>query len=123
MEVLKTSQEIVHEGWLIKSPPTKLWRAVIILLCVFFFFFYYTCIYPYHAIRVKLITHILLSFTPQRWRKRWFALRHSGELPGQYFLEYYTDKRCRKLKGHIDLDQCEQVIIANHLYRKYEYSL
>lgn len=28
MEVLKTSQEIVHEGWLIKSPPTKLWRAV-----------------------------------------------------------------------------------------------
>lgn len=28
MEVLKTNQEIVHEGWLIKSPPTKLWRAV-----------------------------------------------------------------------------------------------
>lgn len=28
MEVLKTSQEIVHEGLLIKSPPTKLWRAV-----------------------------------------------------------------------------------------------
>lgn len=28
MEVHKTSQEIVHEGWLIKSPPTKLWRAV-----------------------------------------------------------------------------------------------
>nr|KAF7387632.1 hypothetical protein H0235_018354 [Vespula pensylvanica] len=71
MEVLKTTQEIVHEGWLIKSPPTKLWRA--------------------------------------RWRKRWFALRHSGELPGQYFLEYYTDRRCRKLKGRIDLDQCEQV--------------
>ncbi|XP_015593344.1 GRB2-associated-binding protein 2 [Cephus cinctus] len=71
MEVLKTTQEIVHEGWLIKSPPTKLWRA--------------------------------------RWRKRWFALRHSGELPGQYFLEYYTDRRCRKLKGCIDLDQCEQV--------------
>ncbi|XP_043289355.1 GRB2-associated-binding protein 2 [Venturia canescens] len=71
MEELKTSQEIVHEGWLIKSPPTKLWRA--------------------------------------RWRKRWFALRDSGELPGQYFLEYYTDRRCRKLKGRIDLDQCQQV--------------
>ncbi|NP_001135927.1 daughter of sevenless-like [Nasonia vitripennis] len=71
MEVLKTNQEIVHEGWLIKSPPTKLWRA--------------------------------------RWRERWFTLRHSGELPGQYFLEYYTDKKCRKLKGKIDLDQCEQV--------------
>jgi GRB2-associated-binding protein 1 len=37
------------------------------------------------------------------------VLRHSGELPGQYFLEYYTDRNCRKLKGKIDLDQCEQV--------------
>ncbi|XP_057330706.1 GRB2-associated-binding protein 2 [Microplitis mediator] len=86
MEVLKTSQEIVHEGWLIKSPPTKLWRA--------------------------------------RWRKRWFALRHSGELPGQYFLEYYTDKRCRKLKGHIDLDQCEQVdagLRFENRKQKYQY--
>lgn len=64
--------EIVHEGWLTKSPPTKrIWRA--------------------------------------RWRKRWFVLRHSGELPGQYFLCYYTDRNCRKLKGQIDLDQCEQV--------------
>uniref|UniRef100_A0A1B6D503 PH domain-containing protein n=1 Tax=Clastoptera arizonana TaxID=38151 RepID=A0A1B6D503_9HEMI len=44
-----------------------------------------------------------------RWRKRWFVLRHSGELPGQYFLCYYTDRNCRKLKGQIDLDQCEQV--------------
>ncbi|KAK0079766.1 hypothetical protein PV325_000857 [Microctonus aethiopoides] len=86
MEMLKTSQEIVHEGWLIKSPPTKLWRA--------------------------------------RWRKRWFALRHSGELPGQYFLEYYTDKRCRKLKGHIDLDQCEQVdsgLRFENRKQKYQY--
>jgi len=64
--------EIVHEGWLIKSPPTKrIWRA--------------------------------------KWRRRWFVLKHSGELPGQYFLEYYTDRTCRKLKGKIDLDQCEQV--------------
>lgn len=39
-------------------------------------------------------------------------LKHSGELPGQYFLEYYTDKTCRKLKGKIDLDQCEQVIFV-----------
>lgn len=36
-------------------------------------------------------------------------LRHSGELPGQYFLAYYTDKNRRKMKGRIDLDQCEQV--------------
>lgn len=59
---------------------------------------------------ICLSLHIFLSLILQRWRKRWFALRHSGELPGQYFLEYYTDKRCRKLKGCIDLDQCEQVI-------------
>ncbi|XP_063239900.1 GRB2-associated-binding protein 2 [Bacillus rossius redtenbacheri] len=66
------SLEIVHAGWLTKSPPSKpIWRA--------------------------------------RWRKRWFVLRHSGELPGQYCLEYYTDHNCRKLKGKIDLDQCEQV--------------
>lgn len=76
--------EIVHEGYLKKSPPPKrLWRA--------------------------------------KWRRRWFVLR-SGELPGQYFLEYYTDNSRRKLKGKIDLDQCEQVdagiTFAN---RKFEY--
>ncbi|XP_063845966.1 GRB2-associated-binding protein 1-like [Scylla paramamosain] len=43
-----------------------------------------------------------------KWRMRWFVLR-SGELPGQYFLEYYTDQTRRKLKGKIDLDQCDQV--------------
>ncbi|KAL0273217.1 UNVERIFIED_CONTAM: hypothetical protein PYX00_005946 [Menopon gallinae] len=64
--------EIVYEGWLTKSPPSKgIWKA--------------------------------------RWRRRWFVLRHSGELPGQFFLQYYTDRNCRKLKGTIDLDQCEQV--------------
>ncbi|UXI18868.1 ribosomal protein [Sarcoptes scabiei] len=30
-------------------------------------------------------------------------------IPGQYVLEYYTDSSCKKLKGQIDLDQCEQV--------------
>ncbi|XP_071452647.1 protein daughter of sevenless isoform X2 [Hetaerina americana] len=81
------SLEIVHEGWLIKSPPTKpIWRA--------------------------------------RWRRRWFVLRHSGELPGQYFLEYYTDRNCRKLKGKIDLDQCEQVdagLKFENRKQKYQY--
>lgn len=47
-------------------------------------------------------------------------LRHSGELPGQYFLAYYTDKSRRKMKGRIDLDQCEQVrFIIYHLNFKY----
>ncbi|KAA0189765.1 hypothetical protein HAZT_HAZT007769 [Hyalella azteca] len=43
-----------------------------------------------------------------RWHTRWFVLR-SGDLPGQYLLEYYVDKTRKKLKGRIDLDQCEQV--------------
>lgn len=32
-----------------------------------------------------------------------------GEIPEQFCLEYYADRKCRKLKGVIDLDQCEQV--------------
>lgn len=68
----KIGQEVVCEGWLTKSPPTKrIWRA--------------------------------------RWRRRWFCLQNSGELPRQYFLSYYTDRKCRKLKGNINLDLCEQV--------------
>ncbi|CAH1954033.1 unnamed protein product [Acanthoscelides obtectus] len=72
MNMAKNPQEVVFEGWLTKSPPTKrIWRA--------------------------------------KWRRRWFLLTHSGELPGQYILNYYTDRNCRKLKGVIDLDHCEQV--------------
>lgn len=75
-------REVYHEGWLIKSPPTKrIWRA--------------------------------------RWRRRWFTLKQ-GELPGQFFLEYYTDRKCRKLKGIIDLDQCEQVDAGLRLDRQKE---
>lgn len=49
-----------------------------------------------------------------RWRRRWFTLKQ-GEIPGQFCLEYYTDQSCRKLKGVIDLDQCEQVDSGLHL--------
>lgn len=41
-----------------------------------------------------------------------------GELPGQFFLEYYTDRNCRKLKGIIDLDQVEQVDAGLQLDRQ-----
>ncbi|KAJ8865615.1 hypothetical protein PR048_033135 [Dryococelus australis] len=64
---------------------------------------------PNHFTHSCMFIEIGLDLWFQRWRKRWFVLRHSGELPGQYFLEYYTDHNCRKLKGKIDLDQCEQV--------------
>ncbi|XP_048005353.1 GRB2-associated-binding protein 2 isoform X2 [Leguminivora glycinivorella] len=74
------SRNIVFEGWLTKSPPTKrIWRT--------------------------------------KWRRRWFALRHSGELPGQYFLDYYADRNCRRLKGTINLDLCEQVDAGLHMER------
>ncbi|XP_058460076.1 protein daughter of sevenless [Malaya genurostris] len=79
---MTTNKEVYHEGWLIKSPPTKrIWRA--------------------------------------RWRRRWFTLKQ-GEFPGQFFLEYYTDRKCRKLKGSIDLDQCEQVDAGLRLDRQKE---
>ncbi|KAL7045766.1 hypothetical protein ACKWTF_002328 [Chironomus riparius] len=48
------------------------------------------------------------SIFKARWRRRWFTLKQ-GELPGQFFLEYFTDNSCRKRKGVIDLDQVEQV--------------
>ncbi|XP_059062340.1 GRB2-associated-binding protein 1 isoform X2 [Achroia grisella] len=74
------SRNIVFEGWLTKSPPTKrIWRT--------------------------------------KWRRRWFALRQSGELPGQYFLDYYADRNCRRLKGTINLDLCEQVDAGLHMER------
>lgn len=86
------SSEIHYEGWLTKSPPTKrIWRAVS------------EREQPEYFWRKCKQSAIF-----QRWRKRWFALKQ-GELPGQYFLEYYTDQNCRKLKGMIELDQCEQV--------------
>ncbi|CAG9558309.1 unnamed protein product [Danaus chrysippus] len=74
------SKNIVYEGWLTKSPPSKrIWRT--------------------------------------KWRRRWFALRQSGELPGQYFLDYYSDRHCRRLKGSIDLDCCDQVDAGLHMER------
>lgn len=50
-----------------------------------------------------------------KWRRRWFALRQSGELPGQYYLDYYADKNCRRRKGTINLDLCEQVDAGLHM--------
>lgn len=61
---------------------------------------------------------VVLSYShSQRWRRRWFTLKQ-GELPGQFFLEYYTDQSCRKRKGIIDLDQVEQVDAGLRLDRQ-----
>ncbi|XP_055385601.1 protein daughter of sevenless isoform X2 [Condylostylus longicornis] len=83
---MQVNREVLQEGWLIKSPPTK---------------------------------RILRA----RWRRRWFTLKQ-GEIPGQFCLEYYTDRNCRKLKGVIDLDQCEQVdsgLRLEHRKQKFQY--
>lgn len=63
---------------------------------------------------------LFLLYALQRWRRRWFALKQ-GELPGQFFLEYYTDSSCRKLKGQIDLDQCEQVDAGLRMLDKFQH--
>lgn len=47
-----------------------------------------------------------------------------GEIPEQFCLEYYKDRSCRKLKGIIDLDQCEQVdsgLQLEHRKQKFQY--
>lgn len=69
----------------------------------------------------KILLNWFLCLSLQRWRKRWFTLKQ-GEIPGQFCLEYYTDRNCRKLKGVIDLDQCEQVDSGLHLeHRKQKF--
>ncbi|XP_063892061.1 uncharacterized protein LOC110373862 isoform X6 [Helicoverpa armigera] len=96
------SKNIVFEGWLTKSPPNRrIWRTVSSTLA-------------WHFTFVDRCVFLLI----QRWRRRWFALRQSGELPGQYFLDYYADRNCRRLKGTIDLDQCEQVDAGLHMERQ-----
>ncbi|XP_077302410.1 daughter of sevenless [Arctopsyche grandis] len=64
--------DVIHEGWLTKSPPSK-------------------------------------RFCKPKWRRRWFTLRQSKEMPAQFFLDYYTDKNGQKLKGSINLNLCEQI--------------
>lgn len=62
-----------------------------------------------HSLKIIKLSTLCITHLFQRWRRRWFLLTHSGELPGQYILTYYTERNCRKLKGIINLDQCEQV--------------
>lgn len=106
----KNSQEVVHEGWLTKSPPTKrIWRAVSVI------YTFYKCLYVLTNLKQFFAVLTKKPRVLQRWRRRWFSLRHSGELPGQFLLTYYTDRNCRKLKGVIDLDHCEQVDVGLRL--------
>lgn len=79
-----SSADIVHEGWLVKAPPPSLKR------------------------HEKIMTNF--NIKPKKWRRRFFVLRPSvGSVPGQYVLDYYTNKDYKKLKGQIDLTECKQV--------------
>eukprot|EP00092_Neocalanus_flemingeri_P038986 GFUD01042440.1.p1 GENE.GFUD01042440.1~~GFUD01042440.1.p1 ORF type:complete len:583 (+),score=143.25 GFUD01042440.1:110-1750(+) len=71
--------DIVHEGWLTKSPPLET--------------------------KKQLFNQSLIQ---PKWRRRWFVLRQ-GAIPGQFLLQYFVDESAKKQKGSIDLDQCEQV--------------
>ena len=39
-------------------------------------------------------------------------------MPGQFILQYYVDNTRNKLKGSIDLDQCEQVSCDSCFFHK-----
>ncbi|XP_033742258.1 GRB2-associated-binding protein 2-like isoform X4 [Pecten maximus] len=73
---------VVYSGWMVKSPPEKKFRLT----------------GPWKIFRAK-------------WKRRFFVLfKPASSLPHQYLLNYYTDENCKKLKGCIDLEHCEQVI-------------
>ncbi|XP_061165415.1 GRB2-associated-binding protein 1-like isoform X2 [Saccostrea echinata] len=73
---------VVYSGWMVKSPPEKKFR----------------------------LTGAWKIFRA-RWKKRFFVLfKPEGSLPHQYVLNYYSDENCKRLKGVIDLEHCEQII-------------
>ncbi|XP_056012462.1 GRB2-associated-binding protein 1-like isoform X3 [Ostrea edulis] len=73
---------VVYSGWMVKSPPEKKFR----------------------------LTGAWKIFRA-RWKKRFFVLfKPEGSLPHQYVLNYYGDENCKRLKGVIDLEHCEQII-------------
>ncbi|KAK6172810.1 hypothetical protein SNE40_016395 [Patella caerulea] len=76
----KLEHEVVHSGWMTKSPPER------------------KLLGPWKLFRVKWKKRYFVLCKP------------SGSLPGQYELNYFSDQSCARKKGTIDLDQCEQII-------------
>ena len=92
----KKKKDVIHEGWLLKSPPMKgVWKAA-------------SPITTFDSLYTRIF---------QRWKRRWFVLRQSEGLPDLFLLEYFTDRNCRNMKGGISLDKCEQVIVLILLKR------
>ncbi|KAM4797574.1 ubiquitin carboxyl-terminal hydrolase 21-like [Urocitellus parryii] len=80
------SSQLVHSGWLKKSPPEKKLR-----LCV------------------SAGGYWVLGNGRTAWRRRWFVLRNSQEGSDPAVLEYYKHDRSKKPLRVINLDLCEQV--------------
>ena len=58
-----------------------------------------------------IIDHMTFIFCFQKWKRRYFVLSKPAQsLPGAYILNYFSDENCKRLKGHIDLDQCLEII-------------
>ncbi|XP_021348258.1 GRB2-associated-binding protein 1-like isoform X2 [Mizuhopecten yessoensis] len=82
---------VVYSGWMVKSPPEKKFRLT----------------GPWKIFRAFTKDDTDTS----KWKRRFFVLfKPASSLPHQYLLNYYTDENCKKLKGCIDLEHCEQVI-------------
>ncbi|CAG2108089.1 unnamed protein product [Medioppia subpectinata] len=104
------SNVIVCEGWLTKSPPEKLWKTRKGFVSQGFNSGQQIVCENWSLVRIDCIAlHGFVVKVGQKWGRRWFVLRLSGHIPGQYVLEYYADATKKKIKGTIDLDQCEQV--------------
>ncbi|XP_060084043.1 GRB2-associated-binding protein 1-like isoform X2 [Ylistrum balloti] len=82
---------VVYSGWMVKSPPEKKYRLT----------------GPWKIFRAFAQD----ATDTNKWKRRFFVLfKPASSLPHQYLLNYYTDEHCKKLKGCIDLEHCEQVI-------------
>lgn len=82
---------VVYSGWMVKSPPEKKFRLT-------------------GAWKIfRAFSADVMDTT--RWKRRFFVLfKPEGSLPHQYVLNYYGDENCKRLKGVIDLEHCEQII-------------
>ncbi|CAH1776751.1 unnamed protein product [Owenia fusiformis] len=88
LEAEQGIMEIIHEGFLVKSPPEK-------------------------KLQAKIVGIKIPEKLRPKWQRRYFILyKPSGSLPGHFALDYYKDKTRKKQYGSIDLEQCEQVIAS-----------
>lgn len=81
-------------------------------LCTGILLFFTPLIHSYYNREtIIFFKEIMFFYIFQKWKKRFFVLfKPASSLPGEYVLNYYRDEHCKKYKGSIDLQQCEQII-------------